>query len=84
MCLATIEGLFCQEPLYAMTRSYLDLNKRVEILNKRLDVLKELLEILQDQLNTQHASRLEWFVIWLILMELAITCLWDILMKVFC
>jgi len=23
------------EPLYAMTRSYLDLNKRVEILNRR-------------------------------------------------
>ena len=69
------------EPLYAMTRSYLDLNKRVEILNRRLDVLKELLEILQDQLNTQHAHHLEWLGIWLILLELAITLCWDIAVK---
>jgi len=28
------------EPLYALTRSYLDINKRADILNTRLDVLK--------------------------------------------
>lgn len=69
------------EPLYKLTRSYLDLNKRVDILNRRLDVLKELMEILKDQLNTQHASRLEWIVIWLIVLELCISVIWNILIK---
>lgn len=69
------------EPLYKLTRSYLDLNKRVDILNRRLDVLKELLEILKDQLNTQHASKLEWIVIWLIVLELCISLIWNILIK---
>ena len=69
------------EPLYKLTRSYLDLNKRVDILNRRLDVLKELMEILKDQLNTQHASRLEWIVIWLIVIEVAIELVWNILVR---
>jgi len=69
------------EPLYKLTRSYLDLNKRVDILNRRLDVLKELLEILKDQLNTQHASKLEWIVIWLIVLELCISLIWNVLVK---
>lgn len=42
---------------------------RTEILNKRLDMLRELLEVLQQQMETAHATKLEWIVIYLIVVE---------------
>jgi uncharacterized Rmd1/YagE family protein len=61
------------EPLYAKVRSYLDINKRVDILNKRLDVLKELLEILGEQLSKQNESFLEWVIIWILVAQASLT-----------
>eukprot|EP00744_Colponema_vietnamica_P018464 GILI01026062.1.p1 GENE.GILI01026062.1~~GILI01026062.1.p1 ORF type:complete len:361 (-),score=70.57 GILI01026062.1:36-1118(-) len=69
------------EFVYKRARKYLDLNNRVEVLNKRLDIIKELYDMLNDELHNQHASKLEWIVIYLILIELIIEVFWNILVK---
>ena len=69
------------EPLYGLTRSYLDINKRVDILNRRLDVLKELLEILGDQLSKQNESFLEWVIIWILVVQVAVSIVWNIVVQ---
>jgi uncharacterized Rmd1/YagE family protein len=48
---------------------YLEMIGRTEILNKRLDMLRELLNVLQQQMETAHAAKLEWIVIYLIIVE---------------
>ncbi|CAE7932801.1 RMD1 [Symbiodinium sp. KB8] len=58
-----------RELAYERVRKYLDIPNRIEVVNQRLSILKELLEILSSQLENQHASRLEWIVIWLIVVE---------------
>ncbi len=67
------------EPLYRMTANYLDIEKRGHVLNQRLAVLHELFEMLGSELNHQHSSRLEWTIIWLIVIEVTITLLSDVL-----
>lgn len=67
------------EPFYRRTAHYLDVSKRVEVLNKRLNVVHELFEILSNELNHQHSSRLEWTIIILIVIEVAIAVFHDIL-----
>jgi uncharacterized Rmd1/YagE family protein len=49
--------------------SYLEMEARTEVLNKRLDMLRELLDVLQQQMENAHAVKLEWIVIWLIVIE---------------
>lgn len=66
------------EPLYAMTANYLDVETRVEVLNQRLDVVHELFEMLGNELNHQHSSRLEWTIIFLIVMEVLLSFLKDV------
>jgi uncharacterized Rmd1/YagE family protein len=66
------------ETEYAQTIHYLDVHKRVELLNKRLNVLHELFEILSNELNHQHASRLEWIIIVLIVIEVVMVLLKDL------
>ena len=60
------------EPEYKMVMRYLEMDGRVTILNTRLDMLRELLDVLQQQMESAHATKLEWIVIWLILIEIAI------------
>lgn len=59
-------------PEYKMLWRYLEMDGRVEVLNKRLDMLKELLDVLQQQMENAHASKLEWIVIWLIVIEVIV------------
>lgn len=66
------------EPLYMMVANYLDIETRVEVLNQRLDVVKELFQMLGTELNHQHSSRLEWTIIWLIIIEVVLTLLKDV------
>jgi len=66
------------EPLYMMTANYLDIKRRVEILNQRLDVIHGLFEMLGTELNHLHSSRLEWTIISLIVIEVAIALLRDV------
>lgn len=61
------------EPLYQVVANYLDVRTRVEILNQRLNVIHGLFEMLATELNHSHSTRLEWAVIWLILIEVIIS-----------
>ena len=67
------------EPLYTMIANHLDLETRIEILNQRLDIVHELFEMLGNELNHQHSSRLEWIIIWLIVIEVTLTLARDFL-----
>jgi uncharacterized Rmd1/YagE family protein len=58
--------------VYKMIMRYLEMDSRVEVLNKRLDMLRDLLDMLQQQMENAHASKLEWIVIWLIVVEVII------------
>jgi len=61
------------EPLYMMIANHLELESRVEVLNQRLDIVHDLFEMLGNELNHQHSSKLEWIIIWLIVIEVIIT-----------
>jgi uncharacterized Rmd1/YagE family protein len=52
-----------------MIANHLDLETRVEVLNQRLDIVHDLFEMLGNELNHQHSSKLEWIIIWLIVIE---------------
>lgn len=67
------------EPYYHMARHYLDISTRMNILNQRLAVLHELYEILSDELKHLHSSRLEWIIIYLIVIEVIFVILKDLL-----
>jgi len=66
------------ETFYTLTAKYLDIAKRGEVLNQRLDVVHELFEMLGNELNHQHSSRLEWTIIWLIIIEVTLSLLRDV------
>ena len=66
------------EFLYTMVANYLDIETRVEVLNQRLDVIHELFQMLGTELNHLHASRLEWTIIWLIVIEVIIALMKDV------
>jgi uncharacterized Rmd1/YagE family protein len=57
-------------PVYEYTRSYLEVDDRVELLNSRLSVIRELLDVLTAQVADNNSTRLEWIVIWLIAIEI--------------
>jgi uncharacterized Rmd1/YagE family protein len=66
------------EPLYTMIANHLDLETRLQVLNQRLDTVHDLFEMLGNELNHQHSSRLEWIIIWLIVIEVLITLFRDV------
>ena len=57
---------------YQTIAKYLEMETRVDVINTRLDMMKELLDMIQQQMQNEHARKLEWIVIWLILVEVAI------------
>mmetsp|Transcript_6206 Transcript_6206/g.19760 ORF Transcript_6206/g.19760 Transcript_6206/m.19760 type:complete len:406 (+) Transcript_6206:38-1255(+) len=63
------------EHVWENVSKYLDVSNRVDVLNRRLDIIRELLDMLNDQLTNQHASKLEWIVIWLIVVEVVLQLL---------
>jgi len=67
------------EPYYALIAHYLDRERRVSVLNQRLLILQELFDMLAAELNHQHSSRLEWTIIWLIVIEVVLHIATDIL-----
>jgi uncharacterized Rmd1/YagE family protein len=50
----------------------LELDTRVEVLNQRLSVLESLVAAVNHELENKYSSRLEWIVIWLIVIEVVI------------
>jgi uncharacterized Rmd1/YagE family protein len=61
------------ESLYRLISQDLDIASRISVLNKRLDILKDLFEVLSSELERRYSSRLEWIIIALIFIELAVT-----------
>lgn len=66
------------EPIYRMVANYFDIEKRSHVLNQRLEVIHELFEMLGTELNHQHSNRLEWIIIWLIVIEVMVSLLNDV------
>ena len=66
------------EPMYKLVAHYLDIERRVNVLNQRLTVLKELFDMLNNEINHKHSNRLEWTIIWLIVIEVVIALAKDI------
>ena len=58
--------------LYKRMRDYIDLDDRLETINVRYTVLQDLLGIARSVQEAKHSVRLEWVVIWLILIEVVI------------
>lgn len=69
------------EASYLKSRKYFDLDQRLEVLNNRLDIIKELYDMLNDELHNKHATKLEWIVIGLIVIEVVIEVVWNIIIK---
>lgn len=66
------------EPYYAQMAHYLDRERRVNVLNQRLIIVQELFDMLAAELNHQHSSRLEWTIIWLIVIEVVLILAKDV------
>ena len=60
------------EDIYNNTCQYLEMAPRTEVLNKRLDMLKQLLTQMQRQQESTHNVKLEWIVIYLILISVVL------------
>lgn len=60
------------ELVYRMTWRYLEMSARTDVLNTRVDMLRELLAVLQQREDNSSAVKLEWIVIWLIVVSAAI------------
>eukprot|EP00918_Siedleckia_nematoides_P028485 GHVU01061301.1.p1 GENE.GHVU01061301.1~~GHVU01061301.1.p1 ORF type:complete len:349 (-),score=76.11 GHVU01061301.1:116-1162(-) len=69
------------EKHYAACRTYLEIHKRVDVLNQRLDIIKDLYDMLNNELKIQHGYKLEWIVIYLVLIEVFIEVVWNIIIK---
>jgi uncharacterized Rmd1/YagE family protein len=60
------------QALYKRCCEYLEYDNRVEVLNTRFQVLQEMLDMCRDHLSNLHSARLEWIVIWLIVVEVVV------------
>ncbi|KAK9822191.1 hypothetical protein WJX81_000989 [Elliptochloris bilobata] len=60
------------QTLYKRVCEYMELDDRVEVLNNRFQVLQEMLDMLRNHQNNSHTARLEWIVIYLIVIEVII------------
>jgi uncharacterized Rmd1/YagE family protein len=57
---------------YERVTKYLEMDSRVDVLNTRLGMLKDLLDVLNQQMENDHSTKLEWIIIWLIVIEVVI------------
>jgi uncharacterized Rmd1/YagE family protein len=69
------------ENYYNTVRRNLEINKRLEILDKRMMILKELYEVLNSDIKSEGMFRLEWIVVYLIIIEIFISLFWKVLVK---
>ncbi len=59
-------------PVYLKGRRYLDVDKRLQLISRRLEIVRELLDMMANQLENNHANRLEVIIVILILAEVAL------------
>ncbi|GIY41763.1 required for meiotic nuclear division protein 1 homolog [Caerostris extrusa] len=60
------------EHLYKQTFNHLNITKRTKVMNERLSYCSELIDLLSNHMNDKHHVRLEWMIIILIMVEVAI------------
>lgn len=60
------------QSLYQAICQYLELEQRVEVLNARFTVLQEMLDMLREHEANHHSTRLEWIIIYLIVIEVIV------------
>lgn len=74
--LLDVPNFFWNEPeleaIHEMVIKYLDQEKRVAVLNQKLSVIQQLLDMLVNELGVQHSSNLEWIIIILLCIEIAL------------
>lgn len=58
---------------YHAIATYLEIAPRTEVLSKKLETIHELFEMLADEQKHRHSLILEWIIIWLIVIEIAMT-----------
>lgn len=61
------------EEFYLITAKYLEISQRTDVLSKKLETIHELFQMMADEQNYRHSSILEWIIIWLIAIEIAMT-----------
>jgi len=61
------------QAIYSMAANYLEIRQRTDVLSKKLETIHELLEMLADEQKHLHSSILEWIIIWLIAVEIAMS-----------
>jgi uncharacterized Rmd1/YagE family protein len=66
---------------YSTIRNYLQIDKRVGILDRRMKILKELYDVMNNEIKTQGKFRLEWIVVYLIVIEIFVSVFWKMLVK---
>ncbi|KAI1706467.1 putative ACR, yagE family domain-containing protein [Ditylenchus destructor] len=54
---------------YRQTCSYFTIRRRLDMMDKRLDYCEQLLGVVDNVLAHRHSARLEWLIIWLIVIE---------------
>lgn len=57
------------ERLYDQASQILCIRRRVSVFNKKLDDAMTLIQVIMQELAVMHSSRLEWLIIYLILIE---------------
>lgn len=60
------------KPFYMVSKDSFQISERVATLDAKLDTANEILSMISDQFNQRHGSRLEWIVIWLVMVEVII------------
>lgn len=58
--------------VYKLAKTYFEIDSRASVLNTRLNMLKDLLRVLQQQHESAHSVKLEWIVIWLIVVSVGV------------
>ena len=68
------------ESYYEQTGRALDINVRIKTLNERVDYASEIAAVLRERLSESHSTTLEWYIIWLIVVEVCFEAgrlVWD-------
>lgn len=62
------------ENYYDQISQALDVGIRIKLLNEKMDYASEIASVLRESLGEQHGHRLEWIIIWLIVIEVLFGC----------
>jgi uncharacterized Rmd1/YagE family protein len=69
------------EIYYSTIRKFLEIDKRLGILDRRMRILKELYDVMNNEIKTQGMLRLEWIVVYLVVIEIFVSIFWKMLVK---